>query len=164
MLSVNNFGDDGAIEMARLIDDSPALQEISLASNGIGLRGGKSVFEAIARHPSIRYFDFGYSPSTKALGARGNYLGELGVLLVTMLLKRNALLQKLNLRKTGVDELGVEAIGDAIVGNSNLVSLTLDRKLPLRIAKQLANNKANSPELQVPREIEMIRSVYRSAK
>ena len=165
MLGVNDFGDDGAAAMAELLTQCPALEELGLASNGIGERGTKVLCAAIEKHPTLAYFDFGFSPSTKVLGASGNSPGERGHHRILQMLAANPMLRRLNLRGTGFESGDRQELCGAMQSNTNLVALVVDGKLPESVKDQLLRNGDDTPaRSEAPEEVKLIRSVYRTAR
>jgi Ran GTPase-activating protein (RanGAP) involved in mRNA processing and transport len=75
-LSVNNIGDEGMMNLADGLANNTSIQEIGLASCGIEEEGAQLLFEILAANTQIKTVDMGYAPSTKALGAKANYLSE----------------------------------------------------------------------------------------
>ncbi|KAF1327123.1 Nlrc3 protein, partial [Globisporangium splendens] len=51
-LSRNGLGDDGALEIARLLRDYPPLQRLDISFNGIGDAGAMAIADALAHHNS----------------------------------------------------------------------------------------------------------------
>ena len=165
ILGVNFIGDEGALSIANLLPRCPALRELGLASNGIGPLGTKALCAAIEQHPNIRYFDFGFAPSTKVLGADGNSPGEIGIHSFLNLLSANTQLRRLNLRGVSLGNRDQNELTEALRHNTNLVSLVVDRKLTQAIKDRLDRNLKNAPECsEAPEEVKLIRSVYRTAK
>ena len=165
MLGVNFFKDDGAIAMAELLAQCPALEELGMASNGIGALGTSVLCDVIANHPSLRYFDFGFAPSTKVLRAVGNTPGERGHQSILKMLAANPVLRRLNLRGTGFGANVGNELSEAMQANTNLVSLVVDGKLPQEVKDRLQQNFADSPACNdAPNEVKLIRSVYRTAR
>lgn len=79
LLNVNHLGDCGAIALAEALHQNQTLVELGVASNSIAPKGGVPLIEAIQKHPLLINVDFGYSPSTRVLGAVGNSLGDIGL-------------------------------------------------------------------------------------
>ncbi len=164
MLGVNFLGDAGAISIADLLPHCPALRELGLASNGIETSGTAALCSAIRRHPKLVYFDLGFAPSTKVLGAAGNVPGNDGFQSILKLVSTNSSLRRLNLRGICITDHDKEQLGVAMQSNTNLVSLIVDGRLPQAISDRLIQNLDQSPQCNdAPEEVRLIRSVYRTA-
>ena len=164
MLGVNFLGDAGAISIADLLPHCPALRELGLASNGIATSGTAALCSAIRRHPKLVYFDLGFAPSTKVLGAVGNVPGNDGFQSILKLVSANSSLRRLNLRGICITDHDKEQLGVAMQSNTHLVSLIVEGRLPQAISDRLIQNLDQSPQCNdAPEEVRLIRSVYRTA-
>ncbi|WP_013320229.1 hypothetical protein [Gloeothece verrucosa] len=162
-LNVNHLGDVGAIELADGLRQNSTLIELGVASNGITSTGGMAILEAIEGHPSLVNLDLGYSPSTQVLAARANSLGAAGAERVGKLLANDSNLLRLNLRGNGITEQGKMAIIEGLEKNYRLQHLILDGKLEPQIKALLERNRnLNSSDNLLPRDVALIRSVYRT--
>ena len=165
LLNVNHLGDAGARSLARALGRNQTLVELGLASNGIGAAGGAALLAAIHDHPALENVDFGYSASTRVLGARENTLGDAGMPAVGVMLAHNRTLLRLDLRRNGMTEVGKQTLLAALEGNTTLQQLMIDGKQDRRIAELLERNRALSPRPRshLARDVALIRSVYRTA-
>jgi Ran GTPase-activating protein (RanGAP) involved in mRNA processing and transport len=162
-LNVNHLGDDGAAGLAPALASNRTLTQLGLASNGIGPRGAEALFGAIAGHPTLFDVDLGYSPSTAALGAVANAVGDDGARLAGEMLARNQALIRLNLRRNGITETGIEHFVTGLEPNRTLQQLILDWKLDARLETLLLRNRDGAVPLsrRLTRDVKLIQSVYR---
>jgi Ran GTPase-activating protein (RanGAP) involved in mRNA processing and transport len=166
LLNVNDLGDEGATILASALQQNRTLAELGLASNGITQLGAATIFTALAEHRALQKLDLGYSPSTKVLSAKPNFIGDEGAREVAQFLRRNTTLQQLDLRHTGITSVGIEALLVGLRKNQTLTRLWLDSKQDVRIARILAANQQLRPstDLSLPSDVAKIRSVYRTIK
>jgi Ran GTPase-activating protein (RanGAP) involved in mRNA processing and transport len=163
LLNVGSIGNDGAIAIADGLRDNKTLRELGLASNGISGRGIEHLLSAVASHPTLLHLDLGYSPSTKILGARANYVGDQGADCVAHMLEANQFLVRLNLARTEIGEVGRFAIERSLLSNRVIQHCTLDGGLSEEVRSHLVSNQQTAPAAHVPnRDITLIRSVYRT--
>ncbi len=164
-LNVSLLGDQGAIAIAEGLRANKTLCELGLASNGLTVQGVQPLLETITTHPSLVNLDLGYSPSTKALRAQPNSVGDEGAVFVAKMLQANTKLKRINLAKTGIGKLGRATIEQAIMNNRSIQDCTLDGGLTETTRSHLlANRQDNTSALRCSRDTSLIRSVYRSAK
>lgn len=163
MLSVNCLKDKGVIRIADGLKSNKTLQELSLASNGISIKGAKYLFEMLQENSSLRYLDLGYAISTKVLRAERNDFGDEFAKGCRDFLKLNKPLQYLDLTKTGMTNNGLQIIEKGILENSNICKLKINAKLSEIAKNRLQTNEQNST-ITVSKEVQAIRSVYRTVK
>ena len=163
LLNVGFLGDIGAAMLASALPES-CLEELGLASNGIGPDGAAHLFEAAAAHPTLTRLDLGYSVSTRVLGASANSLGDIGAAQAARFLSGNPSLRHLSLRGCGITASGMALLADALQTNTHLHSLTLDGRPSEALRQRLEQNQAASPPPppSACRDVALIRSVYRS--
>ena len=164
LLNVGFLGDAGAALLASALPES-RLEELGLASNGIGPDGAALVFDAAAAHPTLTHLDLGYSVSTRVLGASANALGDAGAAHAARFLAANPILRHLDLRGSGFTGEGTARLADALEHNTHLHSLPLDGKRDLVLQQRLQRNRdtAAGPLSAVCRDVALTRSVYRTA-
>lgn len=168
LLNVNHLEDEGVALFTDGLMRNDTLEELGLGSNHIGPEGIASLLPALRRHPVLTALDLGYSASTQVLGARANYLGDAGAILLAHWLRDNPPLRRLNLRGNGIGIAGRAALRAALETNTNLLHLALDTKHDAHtdaFNALLERNRAQAPEADAPlsRDITLIRSVYRAA-
>ena len=163
LLNVGFLSDDGAAILASALPDS-RLQELGLASNGIGPAGARRLFQAAAVHPTLTTLDLGYAVSTRALGASANTLGDFGAASAAECLAQNPGLIRLDLRGVGISAHGLDLLTEALARNTRLQSLTLDGKCHRLLTERLQRNRAFAAEAPTPvsRDVLLTRSVYRT--
>ena len=107
--------------------------------------------------------DLGHSPSTRALGAPPNLLGDAGAAALAPALSRNPPLRSLDLRGNGITRAGQEVLADALTGNTHLCRLLLEGKPHPRIAALMQRNQVLQAggESPMARDVALTRSVYR---
>lgn len=164
LLNVNDLGDEGATILASALQQNRTLTELGLASNGMTQLGAAMLFTALAEHRALQKLDLGYSPSTKVLRAKPNFIGDEGAREVAQFLRRNTALQQLDLRRTGITRAGIEVLLAGLRENQTLTRFWLDGKQDVRIARILSVNQQLRPstDLSLPSDVAKIRSVYRT--
>ena len=164
MLSVNHFADAGAIEIANALSQNTTLQNLGLASNSIGPDGIAAVADATRNHPQLRHLDLGYAPSTKVLGASANRLGDAGSDAIAGLLRQNNVLQRISLAKTDMSPEQTQLICNAVLQNNSLIDLTMDGRRSDQVREHLDANRKSIEADPKPMDVQLIRSVYRTAR
>ena len=161
LLNVGFLGDEGAALLASALLHSK-LEELGLASHGIGPDGAANLFEAAAAHPTLTHLDLGYAVSTRALGASANILGNDGAASAARCLARQSRLRRLNLRGTGITAHGLNLLADSLEQNTSLQFLFLDGSPPARLLDRLKRNRAlAAAPIKVSRDVALTQSVYR---
>lgn len=161
-LNVNQLGDEGAVAIAKGLKINRGLCDLGIGSNGMTDTGTALIFDAVIEHPSLRYLDLSFSPSTRVLNAAGNRLGRTGVAAAASLLKVNRTLQVLNLAGTGIDNDGRKLLYDALEWNSTLCELNMDGPVPPTIRSRLLENQRHQPQFfDRKQHLAKIKSVYR---
>lgn len=164
LLNVGHLGDTGAVQIAEALGANRTLEELGVASNGVGPRGGAALAEAVASHPALPAVDLGYSPSTRALGAPANTLGDGGAAVWAEALARDPALEHLDLRRNGVGAAGRAALAEALTSNRRMRRLLLDLPDDPQITALLRRNRAALPHAPwPPPDVAHIRSVYRTS-
>lgn len=164
MLSVNALGDAGARILAEALHTNRTLVELSVASNGITARGASALFAAAESHPTLTHLDFSCSPSTRVLGASPNRLGDAGAEAAANFIAVNCTLLQIDLRHNGITPEGKALLVFAMERNTTLRELRLDGKPMPELVALLERNLAlqTIPPLPIPRDVTLIRSVYRT--
>ena len=140
-LAVNQLGNKGALELAKLFKEVQAknqqmpLKVLSLASNGIDSDAAADLINSILQHSTLGVLDMGYSLSSKALGAQHNKLGDVGALAITEQLASNTYLRDLNLQGNGIRKKGAEAILAAVKQNTTLMRIRLGHNVDAILKK-----------------------------
>ena len=158
-LSVNHLGDEGAILLADALRQNRTLQTLELASNGIGPQGASALLDA-ACDSSLQNLNLGYAPSTKALGAQANCIGDEGAIHAANLINTSSTLRKLNLTRNNMTAKGHALLIDAALSSTRLTYLIMDGRIPDDLAGHLKRNQVFCDE-EVSLDQAMIRSVYR---
>ena len=143
-ISWNPFGPVGGAAFAELLATSRALQSLNLAGCGIARLGTVAVAEALgaATETSLRHLDLSE-----------NFVGREGAEALAAMLRRNSVLQSLELGANGpLDRAAVEALAAAIEANGSLLSLGLQNngldetsKAVLRRAKEASDGRRAAP-------------------
>jgi hypothetical protein len=157
--SVNHLGDEGAAVLAEALAANRTLRTLELASNGIGPAGAKVLLEAV-RHSGLHTLNLGYAPSTKALGTRGNDMGDQGAACAAQLLDASTPLRMLDLARTGITAGGMAVLAEAAMRSRQLGRLIVEGPLPGGLAEHLARNRAAHGD-EAPKDQALIKSVYR---
>ena len=163
MLSVNALKDEGARLVADGLRENAALTQLSLASNGISATGGVYLLESLSENRVLRHLDLGYAVSTRVLGAERNAFGDRFAPFCRDFLKTNKALRHLDLVNTGIGQTGLRMIEEGVLENYELGVLKVNGRLSAEAKNRLASNAQNAPGA-VSRELQAIRSVYRTAK
>jgi Ran GTPase-activating protein (RanGAP) involved in mRNA processing and transport len=148
-LSVNHLGNDGAKILAETLEHNTSLEFLSLASNSIGDAGVRDICDALHQHPSLVSLDFGYSASTKVLGAQANQLTEVSVSPVRDLIQNSPALRDLNLHPNQFSEASRLLLLDTAKQRGTL------ERLMLQSAPSIRGMAPTHPDAS------SIRSVYR---
>jgi Ran GTPase-activating protein (RanGAP) involved in mRNA processing and transport len=154
-LAANHLGDDGAAELARLADGFELT--LGLGGNGITAAG----VAALARHLGAWHgLDLARPPSERALGARGNVVGDEGAAALAAALPA-ARLRRLDLRRTGIGGRGARLLVEAIDGHPTLEYLGINGGVPRRMRRRASTLLAERPVTPPHPDIQAIVSVYR---
>ncbi|OZV77493.1 gala protein [Micromonospora echinospora] len=154
-LAANHLGDAGAAALAELLDGMAVT--IGLGGNGITPVG----VAALARHlGSWRALDLARPPSERALGARGNVVGDEGAALLADALPA-ARLRRLDLRRTEVGGRGARRLVEAVEGHPTLEYLGINGGVPRRQRRRASALLAERPVTPPHEDIRAIASVYR---
>ena len=164
-LSVNQLGDEGAAALSNALRENQTLRVLSLASNGIGPSGAKALCASLEKHPKIQSLDFGYARSTKVLKGAANQLGDQGAGAVAELIRKNAALKHINIRRNKIGIHGLKQIANALETNDSLLELVYNKVntpwLVQKLETKLAENRIGKVLPEIPADIKAIKSVYR---
>lgn len=161
-LGVNRLGDDGVRVLAEALPDNRTLRRLELPSNGIfsGLRSLRPLLVAVATHPTLEALNLGYAASTRVLGAAPNDLRSvLGHAAIA--LRGAPALRRLDVLRTGLAQVDRSQVWAAAQESRTLTDLRIEGPWPAELDAHLAANRARLGVAPVPREIALIRSVYR---
>ncbi len=165
-LAASPLGDAGVHALARGLGRSRRLERLDLASNAMGISGLGGLIDVGS---SLHSLDLGSTPSSRALGASDNELGDaLGGGLLGAWLATNPLLGRLDLRHAGIFSRGAMAILAGLAGNTNLVELDMGKNVARRIKRRIRGriednrSRVGLERLPVPWHVGAILSVYRS--
>jgi Ran GTPase-activating protein (RanGAP) involved in mRNA processing and transport len=162
-LGVNHLGDSGVACLSEALQQNCTLQELGLASNDISEVGCDSLVAALQTHPTLCRLDLGYSPSTRALAAQPNGVGDGGAKAVAQFLAQNPAMVWLDLRNNAIGEPGKTDLRGALTHNHTLQALCLDGERDDLLERLLQRNRQLNPmdHSQMPEEVGLIQSVYR---
>jgi len=121
--SVNQFGDEGAIAIAKGLSKDENLQRLSLASDGISEKGVKELCDAIVYHPSLQEVNLGYAKTTIIIGSLSNMIGDVGAEYIAQMLESNTVIRSIDVSHNGISSKGMEAFARALICNQVLTSL-----------------------------------------
>ena len=161
LLNAGFLGDDGAAGLASALPDCQ-LEELGLASNGIGPDGAACLLETAAVHPTLTTLDLGYAVSTRVLGASPNTIGDAGAASAARCLAQNSGLIRLDLRGTGITAQGRDLLADAPTQNTHLQFLPLDGPPHPELLERLQRNRELAGPICMSRDVALTRSVYRT--
>ncbi|MFG3715938.1 gala protein [Micromonospora sp. NPDC047730] len=154
-LAANHLGDAGAAALAELADGVEVT--LGLGGNGITPAG----VTALARHLGAwRALDLARPPSERALGARGNVVGDEGAAALADALPA-ARLRRLDLRRTEVGGRGAKRLVEAVEGHPTLEYLGINGGVPRRQRRRASALLAERPVTAPHEDIRAIASVYR---
>ncbi len=161
LLNVGFLGDTGAAQLASALPES-GLEELGLASNGIGPDGAACLFEAAASHPTLTHLHLGYAVSTRVLGASPNIIGDAGAASAARCLAVNPGLIRLDLRGAKITAYGRELLADALTHNTHLHFLPIDGRPHPALLDRLQRNRESAVLTSLSRDVALTRSVYRT--
>ncbi|HEX5540025.1 MAG TPA: gala protein [Micromonospora sp.] len=154
-VAANRLGDEGVAELAALADGVE--MTFGLGGNGITPVG----VAALARHlPAWQALDLARPPSQRALGARGNVIGDEGAAVLAEVLPA-ARLRRLDLRRTEIGGRGARLLVDALDGHPTMAYLGLNGGVPRRMRRRATAILAERPAPEPHPDIRAIASVYR---
>ncbi|MFG3708923.1 gala protein [Micromonospora sp. NPDC047670] len=154
-LAANHLGDSGAAALAELADGVEVT--LGLGGNGITPAG----VAALARHLGAwRALDLARPPSERALGARGNVVGDEGAAALADVLPA-ARLRRLDLRRTEIGGRGARRLVEAVEGHPTLEYLGINGGVPRRQRRRASALLAERPVTAPHEDIRAIASVYR---
>ncbi|GAM24530.1 hypothetical protein SAMD00019534_077050 [Acytostelium subglobosum LB1] len=132
-MSSNQFGDNGACEIALGLKHDTTLIRVGLGSNCIGPIGAKAVVDAVMSHPTLLSLNLGFNKSTFVLGALNNVLEDGGAQEVARLIVGNKTLRSIDLTHNGITQKGIRLLIDTLKqNNQTLTSLMLRQFAELR--------------------------------
>jgi hypothetical protein len=154
-LAANHLGDDGVAALAALADGVP--MTLGLGGNGVTPVG----VAALARHLAAwEALDLARPPSERALGARGNVVGDAGAEALAAALP-GARLRRLDVRRTEIGGRGARQLVAAIEGHPTLRYLGINGGVPRKQRRRAAMLLAEQPAPVPHEDIQAIASVYR---
>jgi Ran GTPase-activating protein (RanGAP) involved in mRNA processing and transport len=135
-LSWNNFGDDGAVAIAKALRINKSLEILCLAGNKIGNKGTEAITSCLQMNKSLRELHLGADmttveqtlPPSKRMSNDDSLTNELGIGALVSLanaLKVNTKLATLGLGSCSIDDLGVAILANALKSNTALTTLSL---------------------------------------
>ena len=116
----NLLGDEGAIELAKVIRTTRSLVYVDLASTGLLSRGGTVIFRALQKNESITSLDL-----STCSGLIHNHIDSASTKELIHVLLNNKVLSILNLNGNAIKVAGIENISRGIAGNTCLLSLKI---------------------------------------
>ncbi|MFI6762813.1 gala protein [Micromonospora sp. NPDC050417] len=154
-LAANHLDDDGVAALARLVDGVDLT--LGLGGNGVTPAG----VAVLARHLAAwQALDLARPPSERALGARGNVVGDEGAAALAAVLP-TARLRRLDVRRTEIGGRGARLLVEAVDGHPTLEYLGLNGGVPRRMRRRAATLLADRPTTAPHPDIQAIASVYR---
>ena len=132
-----NFTDEGARNVAKIVDQNTKLVVLNVGNSKIGKDGFVALGEVIGRHPSLSSFDASFNKAGPEGGAAiakavslsrtlrlvrlgANELGDLGAQYFGTILESNPVLEELNVGCNQIGPTGSRFLGDAIRKNDRL--------------------------------------------
>ncbi|MEU4553226.1 leucine rich repeat (LRR) protein [Micromonospora violae] len=154
-LAANHLGDDGVTALAALADGVP--MTLGLGGNGVTPVG----VAALARHlAGWEALDLARPPSERALGARGNVVGDGGAEALADALPP-ARLRRLDVRRTEIGGRGARRLVAAIEGHPTLCYLGINGGVPRKQRRRAADLLAERPVPAPHEDVQAIASIYR---
>ncbi|MGC4894535.1 gala protein [Micromonospora sp. DT31] len=154
-LAANHLGDDGVAALAALADG--VAMTVGLGGNGVTPTG----VAALARHLAAwESLDLARPPSGRALGARGNVVGDAGAEILAAVLP-DARLRRLDARHTGIGGRGARRLVAATKDHPTLRHLGISGGVPRRQRRRAAELLAGQPAPGPHEDVRVIASVYR---
>lgn len=119
-LSLNRIGDIGIEILCRYITQDAPIIYLDLRSNGVGIQGSTTLFNALCMNTHITNLDF-----STINGIERNRIGTDGCVSLANLIRRNQVLSHMNLAMCGITAEGCKALGYALPYNTSLTYLDL---------------------------------------
>ncbi|MEU6203148.1 gala protein [Micromonospora musae] len=154
-LAANHLGDAGVAALADLADGVP--MTLGLGGNGITPAGVAALTGHLAAWEAL---DLARPPSERALGARGNVVGDDGAEALAEALP-GARLRRLDVRRTEIGGRGARRLVAAIEGHPTLRYLGINGGVPRKQRRRAAALLAEQPAPLPHEDIQAIASVYR---
>ncbi|TDC33222.1 gala protein [Micromonospora sp. 15K316] len=154
-LAANHLGDDGVTALAALADGVP--MTLGLGGNGVTPAGVATLAHHLAAWEAL---DLARPPSERALGARGNVVGDAGAEALADALP-GARLRRLDVRRTEIGGRGARRLVAAIEGHPTLRYLGINGGVPRKQRRRAAALLAEQPAPPPHEDIQAIASVYR---
>ena len=115
-LSCNELGDEGAAILSReLEDDACTIQELNLASNGIGSKGCIKLADVVRENASLL-----------SLNLNGNPIGKAGGMAISRMIHSNTSLQSIDIGNTEQNTDSIVAIAIELHTNASITRANLD--------------------------------------
>jgi len=154
-LAANHLGDDGAAALGAAAEGVP--MTFGLGGNGLTAAGAAELARRCGAWVAL---DLARPPSERALGAVGNVVGDDGAAALAERLPQ-ALLRRLDLRRTGIGGRGARQLVEAVDGHPTLEYLGITGGVPRRMRRHAAALLADRPKTPPHSDIHAIASVYR---
>ena len=177
-ISGNRVGDEGAMEMAKVLTKSTTLKILDISSCGIGPKGAQAIADALKTNTSLGKLNIGFLKATNDVGEVPNRIENEGVEAFASVLKTSTTLRILDFTYNGIQQRGIASLAKAIIENTSLCYCNLEqvgvphnefsRELIRKIVKRNylsldGDAKKEVDDLLSPPHLDEILSVYRIA-
>jgi hypothetical protein len=139
-LSYNEFGDKGALLLARLLQEDKYLEILNLNSNSIGEKGTEALCKALQLNERITTFIISNNP-----------IGDMGGMEIARMLQVNNYITTLGISGTGLKATSLIAIWTVVKNNDVLIHLDISNNLSN--LNNLTQSVANDVMLHLSRSI-----------
>lgn len=174
-IDMNNIGDDGIIELVKILGKYKYLKRLNLGSTGLTEKSISSIVEAFESHPNLIVLDLGMYKSTSDMGMITNNIGNDGMYLLTNLIKSNKSIQYLSVMMNGLTGKGIEYLYESIQLNDTIMyidfaqyGIDVPQKIYSGIKAKVESNRVNAGytrklrNLKHGEQIHWIDSIYRN--
>jgi Ran GTPase-activating protein (RanGAP) involved in mRNA processing and transport len=175
-IDMNNLGDDAVIELVQILSKYSYLKRLNLGSTGLTEKSMGAIVDAFVSHPNLISLDLGMYKSTSDMGMVTNNIGDVGMGILSDLIKSNKKIQYLSVMMNGLTVKGIELLADAVNCNNTLMymdftqyGVEIPQKLYSGIKAKLESNRVNTGytrklrNLKHGEQIHWIDSIYRNS-
>ena len=137
-MSVNRFGDEGAILLAGALSHQPHLKRLVLASNRIESAGVVALASALEHNDVLQVLDLGLYTSTGDLGELPNRMEDTGAAALARTLAVNSSLRYLSIAHNGLTTDAYHVMADAVQQSRTLCYLEMVERGQPRLERKWA--------------------------
>ena len=174
-IDMNNIGDDGIIDLVKVLSKYKYLKRLNLGSTGLTEKSIESIVNAFITHENLIVLDLGMYKSTSDMGMITNNIGDQGIHILSELIKSNKSIKYLSVMMNGLSLKGIEYLFDAVKQNDTLMyvdfaqyGINIPQKIYSGIKDKVESNRVKSNytrklrNLKHGEQIYYIDSIYRN--